>query len=134
MNLNGVFSLNRTIFSENSFFENIIHLQNTKTTYIENCTFNENRIYSHVFNIKDAINLNLHNVEFFKTNSKEGQIFYEGGGVLRISNVLYCLIDKMEISYSYNEKTSFGLKIIDDFNENIINENILPFVNFLKIY
>ena len=114
---------------------NLFHLQNiTGVINFDFVDFSDNIIKDHVINaifLQSMIinNTNCSNCNFINDypNVKWSSI----GGCFKTKNILKRQFENINIINSFSDKTSFGIKIIDDMNQlktipsfNIININV----------
>lgn len=109
-----------------SFFENILSLEKLfGILNINLLVFKENEVYSHILSIKEALNATINNTICTFTNNKNGKLYRNAGGAMRIYNVLSKLMNNVEVSFGFSVKTCFGIKIIDDSTRNTSNSTNL---------
>lgn len=114
---NSEISLKFNEFSEISYFNNIIFIDNLDGNFENSFTnFRENEIISHLLFIKNVANSDFINSFCQATNMKNGIKSNSGGGVLKIYNSGIKNFKNFTVSETFSQTTAFGIKIIDDHN------------------
>ena len=109
-----------------SFFDNILSFEKLfGTLNINLLLFKENEVYSQIISIKEALNTTINNTICTFTNNKNGKLYRNAGGAIRLYNVLNKLLNNVEVSFGFSVKTCFGIKIIDDSSRNTSNSTNL---------
>ena len=118
-NFQGNIFFNHCNFSEISGFNNIIWLENIGKLNFSSIIFDQNDVQAHLMSFTNISNITIIDTICQWTN----------GGALRIYNSLYRTIINFQINYSFTSKTAFGLKIIDEEENNFYLLQVLqPFV------
>ena len=121
-NVYGNIYLESSNFSETSYFNNILYVKNLiGFIFINFINFSFNLIFSQIVNLNDVYNVTITNTIVSWTNNKNGQLYYDGGGSIRLYNSIIRNIVNLQILFTFTAKTAFGLKIIDISNRTNIN-------------
>lgn len=102
-NKNGKFSINSSLFLQNYLYQNILSL---------------NFLYS----------ANISNTMFQYTNNLNDNTFFQGGGNIILQDCIMKFIENLEIYYSFSSKTTFGVKIVDVYQNKM---NMDAYVNII---
>ena len=136
-NISGNIYIENSNFSETSYFNNIIYVENLNGfIFINLVNFSSNEIFSQIISLNEVYNVTITNTILCWTNNKKGKLYYDGGGSIRLYNIIVRNIINLQILYSFSAKTAFGLKIIDISNRKNINltQSIVKpiFYNFIN--
>lgn len=109
--------INNCKFSFLSSFLNLYFVKNLEGNFsLISSVFDQNQIFQEIIYLFGLFDLIINSSNFLYTNNQNGSLFYFGGGNLFLINCMNKQIENLEIKFAFSSQTAFGIKIVDNFD------------------